>query len=80
MKINFQIENAKSANNSCLKYNNSICYNIVILTIWDKSYMINKENLPVKEQVMVKKFIQQNREKFIRIWETQVFEELFLND
>ena len=37
-------------------------------------------DIPVKEQVMVKKFIRQNREKLIRIWETQVFEELFLND
>lgn len=31
-------------------------------------------DIPFKEQVLVKKFIEQNREKLQHMWETQMFE------
>ena len=37
-------------------------------------------DVPLKEQAIVKRFIEQNREKLIQMWETQTFEELFLRD
>lgn len=33
-------------------------------------------NIPMREQTLVKKFIEQNREKLKQMWETQAFEML----
>lgn len=37
-------------------------------------------DVPTREQAMVRRFIEQNREQLIQMWETQIFEELFLTD
>lgn len=37
-------------------------------------------DLPNKGQQLVKEFIKQHKEKLLIMWETQQFEELFLNE
>ena len=40
--------------------------------------IVIKMYLRQKKQIIVKKFIKQNREKLLQMWNTQIFEELFL--